>query len=195
MDSGIMLRMWIVPLGALLLMAGCSAPRVAARLATVTSDHINTLNGELKQYADAANASRQSDAQRIAAAQSRWDQDNAYIQPFLTQWQIDRQSALINAFEALQRQSDAEMAITDSYVKRQNDAATQLAKTYGRLSYSPGELQNVIAALQKLIDRAGAGQQISAIRDFAATTVADTKKQLKESQLKAGGQTPNGGTP
>jgi hypothetical protein len=169
-------------LASVLCITGCSAPKLAAELATVTSGHVSTLNGELKQYADSANAARQRDAQRIAAAQGRWDQDNSYNQRFLTEWQIDRKSLFSSAFEALQKQSDAEMAITDSYLKRQNDAATELTKTYGQLSYNPSQLQGVIAALQPLIARPDTKQQIEAIRDFASTTVADAKKELTASQ-------------
>jgi len=188
-----MARVWMVLVTGAALSAGCSSPRVAARLAAVTSGHVNTLNTELAQYVNAANASRQADARRVAAAQSRWDQDNAYIQPFLTQWRIDRKSSLTDAFAALQEQSNAELTITDNYLKRQNDAAAQLAGSYGQLSYSPAQLEGVIAALQKLVDRSGPEQQITIIRDFARNTLDDTRKQLQESQLNPAGEISAGG--
>jgi hypothetical protein len=157
---------------------GCAAPRQAAQLATLTSGHVNTLNADLKEYVDAVNASRKSDAQRVASAQTRWDQDNTYVQRFVTEWEIDKTTSLSNAFAALQKQSSSEMAITDSYIKRQSEATTQLQDAYGQLSYTPAQLQSVISALQSLANRDGGKAQLSALKDFASTTLADAKKDL-----------------
>lgn len=165
-----------------LAVGGCTAPKLAAKLATETSGHVSTLNGELQQYASTANEARQRDAQRIAAAQSRWDQDNAYNQRFLTEWRIDGRSSLTNTFEALQKQSEAEMAITDSYVKRQADAAGLLAGRYDQLSYDPGQLQSVIASLQTLADREGTRKQLDSIKDFASSALSEAKQELKAAQ-------------
>ncbi len=169
---------------------GCAAPRQAAQLATLTSGHVNTLNAELKEYVDAVNASRKSDAQRVASAQTRWDQDNTYVQRFVTEWEIDKTGSLSNAFAALQKQSTSEMAITDSYSKRQSEAATQLQAAYGQLSYTPAQLQGVISALQSLADRDGGKAQLSALKDFASTTLADAKKDLNAAKPATNGIAP-----
>jgi hypothetical protein len=173
--------------GLFLLLAGCSAPRVAADLARVTSGHVSTLNGELKQYVAAANAGRAADAERIAAARVRWQQDNAYNQRFLSEWQIDRNTPFLNAFEALQKQSAAEMASTESYVKRQSDTAAQLAASYSTVSYSSTQLTQVLTALQSLTAETATKQQVQAMRDFANAALDDAKKELKTAQPDARG--------
>lgn len=182
------LRVLFAGLAGLLVLVGCAAPRLAAQLATVTSGHVNTLNLELKQYANAATAARQQDAKRIAAAQSRWNQEIAYNQRFLTEWQIDRRAALSQAFGALQKQSDSEMSTTDSYLKQQADETAQLTAAFGSVTYDPSQLQAVIAALQSLTNQAGTQQQLSAIRDFASTTLSDVKQELNAAQPKAQGE-------
>jgi hypothetical protein len=157
-------------------------------LATVTSGHVNTLNLELKQYADAATAARQRDAERIAAAQSRWNQEIAYNQRLLTEWQIDRRTALTQAFTALGKQSASEMSTTDSYLKQQAEQTAQLTVTYGSLAYDPSQLQAVLASLQSLANQAGTKQQLAAIQDFASTTLSDAKQELNAAQPKAQGK-------
>lgn len=175
-------------LAALPLLVGCAAPRLAAQLATVTSGHVNTLNLELKDYANAATAARQRDAERIAAAQSRWNQEISYNHRFVTEWQIDRQVALTQAFGVLEKQSESEMSTTDSYLEQQANETAQLTATYGSLVYDPSQLQAVIAALQSLTNQASTEQQLGAIRDFASTTLSDAKQELNKAQPKAQGE-------
>jgi hypothetical protein len=184
--EGVVLRNLISTALALALV-GCAAPKAASKLATLTSGHVNTLNAEFKQYVDAANASRKADAQRVAAAQTRWDQDNSYVQRFVTEWDIDKSTSLTNAFAALQKQSVAEMAITDSSLKRESEATAQLQAAYGQLSYTPAELQGVISALQSLASRDGDKAQVEAFESFSKTTLDDAKTELNSAKPAAEG--------
>jgi hypothetical protein len=169
-----------------LVTASCAA-RDAAKLATITSDHVNKLNIELTQYAADANALRKQDAIRIAAARSRWDQDAAYNQQIFTQWQIDNASAPLRALDALQKQSAADMARTDSLIKRQSDDQAQLEAAYGKVTYDPAKLASVVAQLQALAKRAEASTQLQLNAKFAAAVVSDAKNDLAAAKIKPAG--------
>jgi hypothetical protein len=178
-------RLFVSSIALLVLTVGC-ANRDVPRLATITSDHVNRLNGEMKRYVDLASAGRAEDAARIASARSRWDQDSAVNQQRVTTWEIDSgaigsradATKALHSYEILQKQSAADMARTDSYLKRQRDAQAQLEASYGTVTYDPAKLEDVVAQLQALAKREETGVQLQLNAAFAAAVLSDVKNDL-----------------
>jgi hypothetical protein len=178
-------------LSCLLLCTACATPQQAARLADLTSAHVNSLNTELQAYVSDANASRKNDALLLAADQQYFQSLKDEAAGEVRAWRADpgntHNKDKVSAFESLQQDATADMSQTDSSLQQQANRITAMEANYGTLTYSPIQMQSIITALQTLSKRASATSQISTFKTFSKTVLDDTRNGLE-----AASPNPNG---
>jgi hypothetical protein len=174
-----------------LLLSACAAPRNAATLADIASAHLNTLNVEMRAYVAAANDSRKNDSLRLASTRQYYQsiEDTASIE--VRAWRAnpeDPQSKnRISAFESLQQDATADMATTASSLRQQGNVILALESSYGQLTYSPTQLQAIVADLQSLSKRASDTTEVQVLASFSSSVLTDVKSGLNSSSLNPNG--------
>lgn len=173
------------------LVSGCAASRDAAHLADITSAHVNGLNTELQAYVASANDSRKTDAVRLAATQQYFrsleDESLAEVRAWRANPADARNKDKISAFESLQTDATADMSVTDSSLRQEGNVATALETRYGSVTYSPTQLQSIVADLQQLSQRANSKTQLQALYTFSSAVLQDAKNGLKAKDLNPNG--------
>ncbi len=170
-------RISLLTLAMLLSACAGQAPQQAATLATAMSEHVNTLNQETGAFVAQANDMRQVSAAQLANQQTRTNSELAYNATILTEWKVAGNKKLVDAMDILEKQATSDMAVTASDLKQQQDAQNELAASFGKISYDPKKLQDVVAQLQSLAQEDSTTNQLQSAQEFAAAVLKDMKQQ------------------
>ncbi len=172
-------------------LSGCAGSREAARLADITSAHVNTLSSEMQAFVSNANDSRKSDALRLASIRKYYQSIDDLSLSEVRAWRAnpaDQQSKnKIAAFESLQQDATVDMATTDSSIKQEGNAVSALEASYGQITYSPAQIQVVVANLQSLSKRSTGTARLQAFYVFSDAVLQDAKNGLNASKLNPNG--------